>query len=591
MDFLERFRELWLTDFEFRAPEGSLPEPVCMVAKEARTGRIIRSWEDELARMQSAPFDTGKKSALIAFYSSAEIGCFLSLGWDLPMNIIDLFAEFRCKTNGLSTPNGSSLLGAMAWYGLDSISAIEKDNNRDLILREGYSEEEKARIMKYCESDVLSLEKLFNAMRPSLSPQAVLRGRYMKSVAIMERQGIPVDTPLFLRLRSHWEEIKAALIHEVDKDFGVFDGQTFKRTKFEAWLKHQAIAWPSLASGQMALDDDSFKEMARIHPEIEPLRQLRWTLSKMRLSELAVGPDGRNRCLLSPFRAKTGRNQPSNSKFIFGPAVWLRGLIKPERGYALAYIDFEQQEFAIAGALSKDPAMIKAYQSGDPYIAFAKMANAVPANATKQTYPRERELFKSTCLAVQYCMGPNSLAGRLGITRVEACNLLEMHKRVFKKYWSWSDAAVDYATLNNKIHTAFGWEYHVVDKANDRTLRNFPMQANGAEMLRIACWLAIERGIKVCAPIHDALLIEAPEPEIEDAVRATQSAMREASEIVLSGFPVRSEANIVRYPDRYTDERGALMWKTITGLLEGEGELIDPGQIWTETPIRSDTPA
>ena len=117
------------------------------------------------------------------------------------------------------------------------------------------------------------------------------------------------------------------------------------------------------------------------------------------------------------------------------------------------------------------------------------------------------------------------------------------------------------------------------------------MQANGAEMLRIACFLTIERGIKVCAPIHDALLIEAPEPEIEDAVRVTQSAMRKASEIVLSGFPVRSEANIVRYPDRYTDERGALMWKTITGLLEGEGELIDPGQIWTETPIRSDTPA
>ena len=94
-------------------------------------------------------------------------------------------------------------------------------------------------------------------------------------------------------------------------------------------------------------------------------------------------PDGRNRCLLSAFRSRTGRNQPSNSKFIFGPSVWLRGLIKPPPGYGLAYIDWSQQEFGIAAALSGDPAMMDAYHSGDPYLAFAKQAGAVPAHATK----------------------------------------------------------------------------------------------------------------------------------------------------------------------------------------------------------------
>jgi hypothetical protein len=43
---------------------------------------------------------------------------------------------------------------------------------------------------------------------------------------------------------------------------------------------------------------------------------------------------------------------------------------------------------------------------------------------------------------------------------------------------------------------------------------NFPMQANGAEMLRLACCLAIERGLAVCAPVHDAILIEAPLAEM-----------------------------------------------------------------------------
>jgi len=48
---------------------------------------------------------------------------------------------------------------------------------------------------------------------------------------------------------------------------------------------------------------------------LAPLRELRSTLSQMRLSDLAVGEDGRNRTLLSAFRARTGRNQPSNTRF------------------------------------------------------------------------------------------------------------------------------------------------------------------------------------------------------------------------------------------------------------------------------------
>lgn len=135
--------------------------------------------------------------------------------------------------------------------------------------------------------------------------------------------------------------------------------------------------------------------MARSYLEIALLRELRVALSQMRLSELAVGSDGRNRCLLSAFRARTGRNQPSNSEFIFGPAVWLRGLIQPKSGHGIAYIDWSQQEFGIAAALSGDPLMQEAYLSGDPYLAFAKQAGAVPVDATKQSHKAERDQFKA----------------------------------------------------------------------------------------------------------------------------------------------------------------------------------------------------
>ena len=108
----------------------------------------------------------------------------------------------------------------------------------------------------------------------------------------------------------------------------------------EAYLERAGIAWPRRDSGALALDDETFKERARAHSEPEPFRQLPKTLAELRLQDLAVGSDGRNRCLLSPFGARSGRNRPSSSRFIFGSAAWLRRLIQPPPRYGLAYLDW-----------------------------------------------------------------------------------------------------------------------------------------------------------------------------------------------------------------------------------------------------------
>src|SRR5262249_22372357 len=155
---------------------------------------------------------------------------------------------------------------------------------------------------------------------------------------------------------------------------------------------------------------------------------------------------------------RTGRNQPSNTKFIFGPSVWLRGLIKPPDGRAVAYVDWSQQEFGIAAALSGDRAMQQAYLSADPYLAFAKQAGHVPPDATKETHSAKRDLFKSRILGVQYAMGEATLARRIGKPPAVARQLLELHRRTYRTFWRWSDGAVDYALLGGRLHTAFGWQ-------------------------------------------------------------------------------------------------------------------------------------
>ena len=357
------------------------------------------------------------------------------------------------------------------------------------------------------------------------------------------------------------------MIAEIDANYGVYDGRSFRTKNWADYLQKEGIAWPRLASGTLELTDDTFKQMARIHPKVAPIRELRSALSEMRLSNITVGDDGRNRCLLSPFSSKTGRNQPSNSRFIFGPSVWLRGLIKPKEGFCLAYVDYSQQEFGIAAALSGDEKMMEAYRSGDPYLAFAVQAGAVPQGATKQSHKVEREQFKACVLAVQYGMGEISLAQRINQPVARARQLLTLHRQTYRTFWEWSDATQDEAILNGKLWTTFGWEIRVKGQVNARSLRNFPMQGNGAEMLRIACIFLTEAGIRVCAPVHDALLIELPMDELEGGLAKAQGLMRLASRAVLGDFELGSDAKVVCYPDRYMDERGQVMWDTVTKLI------------------------
>ena len=572
---LESFDEIWCVDAEYSCHPGCQPEPICVVARELRSGRELRLWQDELATLSAAPFRTDERALFVSYAAPAEFSVFHALGWPAPARVLDLFVEFRAITNGLSTPSGAGLLGALVYHGLPAMDGAEKQSMRDLAIRGGpFTDDERKALLDYCAEDVHALERLLPRMLPRIDvPRALLRGRYGWASASMEHRGIPIDVPMFKHLKNRWGHIQTALVEEVDARYGVFDGTTFKREKFADWLIASGIPWPRLESGQLDLKDDTFRSMAKAHPAIAELRELRAALGKMRLfDDLAIGPDGRNRTGIMPFRARTGRNQPSNAKFIFGPSRWLRSLIKPEPDMAIAYIDYGQQEFGIAAALSGDMAMADAYRSGDPYLAFGKQAGAIPPDGTKASHSAERAQFKQCVLAVQYGMGAEALATRIGQPVDMAKRLLRLHRETYPAFWRWSEAAVDRAMLLGRLETVFGWPIHVGPSAdpargaNARSLANFPCQAHGAEMLRLACCMLVEAGIGLCAPVHDAVVVEGPADTIDEVVAQARGIMAEASKIVLGGFEIGTDAEIVKYPDRYIDEAGEDFWNTVTRL-------------------------
>ena len=572
-DVRPAYKEIWALDFEFTSRPEARPVPVCLVARELISNRLIRLWQDELG--STPPFPTDESVLFVAFFSSAEWGCFAALGWPMPARVLDLYVEFRAKTNGIPLPTGRSLLSALSYHGIRSITSDVKHAGRALVMCGGpWSIDERRQILEYCQTDVDCLGPLLERMVVGIRSsrqgfgQALLRGRYMVAVARMEHTGVPIDVSTLHRLRAGWGGIKSDLVRQIDKDFGVYEGTTFKAGLFVAWLADRRIPWPRTSTGRLQLDQDTFRDLSKGHPELMPLKELRHALSEMRLEELAVGEDGRNRALLGPFGTKTGRNTPSNTRFIFGPSVWLRGLIKPAASRALAYIDWSSQEIAIAAVLSGDGALLEAVQSGDPYLTFAIRASLAPEEATKRTHGAIRDVAKICLLGTNYGMQAPSLADRTGLSVIEAQDLLRRLARTFPIYTEWAQHVIDVGLLTGRLSTVFGWPLHVIDDAvRPTTLRNYPMQANGAEMLRLASCLTTEAGVEVCAPVHDALLVEGPAGELEDVIASTRAAMAAASASVLGGFEIGTDANVVRYPERYADPRGTVMWVRVMDLL------------------------
>jgi DNA polymerase-1 len=414
-----RFEEIVLADFEFNGGEGNRPNVVCLVAYELRSGRRFRLWHDQLG--PEPPYRVDDRTLFVAYYASAELTCHLALGWPMPRNILDLFIEYRNLTNHsneVQPPAG--LLDALDRFHLDSISLQTKKHWRDVVLRGGpWTTEERSGILEYCETDVEPLERLLKVFPITNLDHALIHGAYMRADAWMRHWGVPLDHPLAVEMTTRWPELRRGLIDDLNTRYPVFEGETFKMKLLEQWIAQQGIAfWPRTPTGLLCTDSGTLEMIAKRCPTVAEFCLSKVMLNQLKTFELAVGDDGRNRCMLSAYRSKTGRNQPSNSAFIYGLNAAFRSLIKPEPGRALVYLDFSGQEFALAAYYSGDKNMITAYETGDPYSDWARKANAMPAGGDKHTDPQVRAVYKLAALGVLYGMKETTLSAATSVCRI-----------------------------------------------------------------------------------------------------------------------------------------------------------------------------
>ena len=305
--------------------------------------------------------------------------------------------------------------------------------------------------------------------------------------------------------------------------------------------------------GALALDADTFTDMARVFECIKPLADLRHSIGKMRRNDVPIGEDGRARTGLRPFASSTSRNQPSTSEFMYGAAKWIRYFIQPEPGHALIYFDYSAEEIGVAAAVSGDLVMQKDYLDGDYYTNFGIALGQLPPGCTKAIAEAEhvgvRDRLKVACLAMVYGMGAPLLAARIDKPTPIAAGWIRHHRSRYNVFWRFAQRAIDHVMRGKTIETELGWHLHPRLDPNPRSIANFPVQANAAEILRIACCLVTEAGYEVCAPVHDALLVNCKIEDIDRTIADVTAMMTRASQVVLGGFAIKVGYEVTGLPE------------------------------------------
>ena len=240
------------------------------------------------------------------------------------------------------------------------------------------------------------------------------------------------------------------------------------------------------------------------------------------------------------------------------------------------YLDWRTQEVGVAAGLSGDQALIDDYRGGDVYHALAVMCGLTDdhdAKHWKDDQPAMRQRMKALQLGINYGMGVPSLAKGLDRHPLIASTIIEKHRRTHSRFWQWRADEVQRAMLDRQMETVFGWPLYLSSSPNKRTLYNFPMQGNGAEMLRLAAWRLCEAGIVPNMLVHDGLLLEV---QSEEQIEHAKEIMRVAGREVCNGLEIGVDVD-QRLKDgaRYRDKRPVAkeMWATMMSTLQDVGVL------------------
>jgi hypothetical protein len=432
------------------------------------------------------------------------------------------------------------------------IDTEQKEKMRNLIIsNKALTQGECNSILNYCADDVKYLPILLSKISrylfektasdvKTLQKEARLRGEYAARTAVMVREGYPINRSALKQFSQDTDQILRSEAEEINRQYPdikpfIWNTKTQKYVQkaapLRAWIASQDHPhWLKTDKGALSLSLDAFEQFydssspslgGAMRKYLRTKQSLNGFLprganSKRKSFWDSVGDDDRVRPYFGIYGAQSARSQPSATGFLPLKANWMRAFIQPPEGRAIVGVDYSSQEFLISALLSEDDEMIRAYESGDPYMYFAKVDGAVPPDGTKEEYANERNIYKTVTLGISYLMGPRSLAFKLSqdlgkdYTEEDAEDLISRFYEAFPDFSEWQSEHIEtYHAAGRfaKVKLPCGW-YMFADNPNRKSVGNMPIQGFGSSIMRKSVALAQDRGLDVIYTLHDAIYVE-----------------------------------------------------------------------------------
>jgi DNA polymerase-1 len=261
-----------------------------------------------------------------------------------------------------------------------------------------------------------------------------------------------------------------------------------------------------------------------------------------------IGADGRIHGCLNQAVAATGRlssTEPNLQNIPIRTELGrrIRAAFIPEKGNKLISADYSQLELRILAHITKDPVMLEAYKTGEDI--HAKTAQLV--FGAKDGKDREkRRLAKIVNFGIAYALEAFGLAQRTGVSRADARKIIDNYFETYKGIRAYMDRIPEEAREKGYTTSLFGRRryfpgikdrnYTVRSRA-EREAINMPIQGTASDivkiaMIKVANALKSEKlETKMIMQIHDELLFEAPESEIDKAKELIKREMESAAEL------------------------------------------------------------
>jgi DNA polymerase-1 len=413
-----------------------------------------------------------------------------------------------------------------------------------------FEQVELARATEYAAEDADVTLQLHQVLYPQVEQDSKLLHIYrniekpvMEVLFTMERNGVLLDTRL-LEQQSRELGVKMLALEQAvhlqaGQPFNLNSPKQLQEILFE---RHKLPIKKKTPGGLPSTDEDVLQELALDHPLPKLILEYR-SLSKLKstytdkLPRMVNARTGRVHTNYAQAVAVTGRLSSTDPNLQNIPVRTAEGrrireaFIAPP-GSIIVSADYSQIELRIMAHLSRDKGLLQAFAAGEDV--HRHTASEIFGVESAAITSEQRRYAKVINFGLIYGMSAFGLASQLGIERSAAQQYLERYFLRYPGVKDYMERTREAARSLGYVETVFGRRLYLNDirasnaarrQGSERAAINAPMQGTAADLIKLAmiavqAWISKFRMMsRLIMQVHDELVLEVPEPEIDSVKR------------------------------------------------------------------------